>query len=174
MDPPLLRTEVYNMFHKMRRSLQQLSTEATEAVLLRGTAGVLALVGDKAFPYAVPLSYVYDGAHIYFHSACEGHKIDAIRRNPNVSFAVVDQDDIIPEKYTTAYRSVIVFGSIRILESDAEKRAAAHKLAVKYAPDNTAQQHTAEIDGAWKRFCMLEMSIAHMTGKQAIELVANK
>ena len=78
------------MFHKMRRKVQQLSPEETEAVLLRGTAGVLALTGDKAFPYAVPISYVYDGEHIYFHSALEGHKIDAIRRNPNASFAVID------------------------------------------------------------------------------------
>ena len=162
------------MFHKMRRNVQQLSQEESEAVLLRGTAGVLALAGDKAFPYAVPISYVYDGEHIYFHSANEGHKIDAIQRNPNASFAVIDQDEVIPEKYTTAFRSVIVFGSIRIIEDDAEKRAAVRKLALKYAPDNTEQQHAAEIDGAWSRFCMLEMSIAHMTGKQAIELVAKR
>ena len=162
------------MFHKMRRTAQQLTYEEAEAVLLRCSAGVLALTGDKAFPYAVPLSYVYDGEHIYFHSATEGHKIDAIQRNPNASFAVIDQDEVIPEKYTTAYRSVIVFGSIRIIDDEVEKRAAAHKLAVKYAPDNTEQQHAAEIDGAWERFCMLEMSIAHMTGKQAIELVAKK
>ena len=162
------------MFHKMRRNVQQLSQEESEAVLLRGTAGVLALMGDKAFPYAVPISYVYDGEHIYFHSATEGHKIDAIERNPNASFAVIDQDEVIPEKYTTAFRSVIVFGSIRIIGDDTEKRAAVRKLALKYAPDNTEQQHAAEIDGAWSRFCMLEMSIAHMTGKQAIELVAKK
>ncbi len=162
------------MFHKMRRNVQQLSQEESEAVLLRGTAGVLALAGDKAFPYAVPISYVYDGEHIYFHSATEGHKIDAIERNPNASFAVIDQDEVIPEKYTTAFRSVIVFGSIRIIGDDTEKRAAVRKLALKYAPDNTEQQHAAEIDGAWSRFCMLEMSIAHMTGKQAIELVAKK
>ncbi len=162
------------MFHKMRRNVQQLSQEESEAVLLRGTAGVLALMGDKAFPYAVPISYVYDGEHIYFHSALTGHKIDAIRQNPNASFAVIDQDEVIPEKYTTAFRSVIVFGSIRIIEDDTEKRAAVRKLALKYAPDNTEQQHAAEIDGAWSRFCMLEMSIAHMTGKQAIELVAKK
>ena len=162
------------MFHKMRRNVQQLSQEECEAVLLRGTAGVLALTGDKAFPYAVPLSYVYDGEHIYFHSATEGHKIDAIQRNPNASFAVIDQDEVIPEKYTTAYRSVVVFGSIRIIEDEGEKRSAVRKLAVKYAPDNTEQQHAAEIDGAWERFCMLEMSIAHMTGKQGIELVAKK
>ena len=162
------------MFHKMRRTVQQLSYEEAEAVLLRGTSGVLALTGDKAFPYAVPLSYIYDGEHIYFHSATEGHKIDAIQRNPNASFAVIDQDEVIPEKYTTAYRSVIVFGSIRIIDDEVEKRTAVRKLAVKYAPDNTEQQHNEMIDRTWERFCMLEMSIAHMTGKVGSALVAKK
>ena len=162
------------MFHTMRRKIQQLSPEEAEAVLLRGTAGVLALAGDEAFPYAVPISYVYDGAHIYFHSALEGHKIDAIRQNPNASFAVINQDEIIPEKYTTAFRSVIVFGSVRIIEDEVEKRAAARKLALKYAPDNTEQQHNEMIDRTWERFCMLEMSIAHMTGKVGSTLVAKK
>ena len=162
------------MFHKMRRTAQQLTHEEAEAVLLRGSAGVLALTGDKAFPYAVPLSYVYDGAHIYFHSATEGHKIDAIQRNPNASFAVIDQDEVIPEKYTTAYRSVIVFGSIRIIEDEGEKRSAVRKLAVKYAPEQTNAQHDAAIDSAWDRFCILEMSVAHMTGKVGSALVAKK
>ena len=162
------------MFHKMRRSVQQLSYEDAEAVLLRGSAGVLALTGDKACPYAVPISYVYDGEHIYFHSAAEGHKIDAIQKNPNASFAVIDQDEVIPEKYTTAYRSAIVFGSIRIIEDDAEKRASIRKLAVKYAPNNTEQQHNEMIDRTWERFCMLEMSIAHMTGKEGQEPLAKK
>ena len=162
------------MFHKMRRTVQQLSYEEAEAVLLRCSAGVLALTGDKAFPYAVPLSYVYDGEHIYFHSATEGHKIDAIQRNPNASFAVIDQDEVIPEKYTTAYRSVIVFGSIRIIDDEVEKRIAVRKLAVKYAPEQTNEQHDEMIDRTWERFCMLEMSIAHMTGKVGSALVAKK
>ena len=158
----------------MRRTAQQLTYEEAEAVLLRGSAGVLALTGDKAFPYAVPLSYVYDGAHIYFHSATEGHKIDAIQRNPNASFAVIDQDEVIPEKYTTAYRSVVVFGSIRIIEDEGEKRSAVRKLAVKYAPEQTNAQHDAAIDSAWDRFCILEMSVAHMTGKVGSAMVAKK
>lgn len=162
------------MFHKMRRTVQQLSYEEAEAVLLRCSAGVLALTGDKAFPYAVPLSYVYDGEHIYFHSATEGHKIDAIQRNPNASFAVIDQDELIPEKYTTAYRSVVVFGSVRIIEDEEEKRIAVRKLAVKYAPEQTNEQHDEMIDRTWERFCMLEMSIAHMTGKVGSALVAKK
>ena len=44
------------MFREMRRNRQQLSEEESLAVLERGTSGVLAVLGDEGYPYAVPLS----------------------------------------------------------------------------------------------------------------------
>ena len=119
------------MFREMRRKKQLLTPEESAAVLHRGTSGVLALAGDDGYPYAVPMSYVYDGAKLYFHCAKSGHKLDAIRRNCKASFCVIDQDQIVPEEYTSHFRSVIVFGAIRILEDDGEKRAAIEALALK-------------------------------------------
>ena len=49
------------MFREMRRKRQLLSKEDTQKVLYQGTSGVLAVSGDDDYPYAVPLSYVYDG-----------------------------------------------------------------------------------------------------------------
>ena len=48
------------MFREMRRKGQQLSAEECIEILNRGTSGVLALEGDDGYPYAVPLSYVYE------------------------------------------------------------------------------------------------------------------
>ena len=162
------------MFREMRRKKQAMSLEECTVVLQRGTNGVLALSGDGGFPYAVPLSYVFDGERIYFHCAKVGHKLDAIQRDGRVSFCVVDQDQIVPEKYTTYFRSVIAFGRIRILEDTAEKRAAIEKLAVKYAPDDPAEHRSQMIDKDWTPLCILEMTVANMTGKEAIELVRAK
>lgn len=159
------------MFREMRRKRQILSGEQTEAVLRRGTSGVLALSGDDGYPYAVPISYVYDGNRIYFHCAKAGHKLDAIRRNARASFCVIDQDQIVPEEYTSYFRSVIVFGRVQEITDDVQKRAAIEKLALKYAPDDTAAGRQNAIEREWKLLCMLEMSIDHMTGKEAIELV---
>ena len=138
------------------------------------TSGVLALAGDDDYPYAVPISYVYDGGKIFFHSAKSGHKLDAIRRNPKASFCVISQDLIVPEEYTTYFRSVIAFGRIRVLEEDSEKRDAIEKLAAKYSPGETAEDRTQAIEREWKPLCMLEMTIDHLTGKEAIELVRKK
>lgn len=159
------------MFREMRRKKQKLSKEECDRILYNGTSGVLALHGDDGYPYAVPVSYVYDGEKLLFHSAKNGHKIDAIIKNAAVSFCVIDQDQIVPEEYTTYFRSIIAFGKIRILEDDAEKRSAIEKLAVKYAPDDTAENRNNAIDREWKLLCMMEMEIEHLTGKQAIEMI---
>ena len=123
------------MFREMRRKNQLLSQEDTIAVLERGTNGILAVSGDDDYPYAVPLSYIYTNDKIYFHCAKTGHKLDGIKKNAKVSFCVVDQDQNVPEKYTTYFRSVIAFGQARILEDPAEIRTAITAIAEKYSPD---------------------------------------
>lgn len=159
------------MFQTMRRKRQELSREDTAAILERRTSGVLALAEEGGFPYAVPLSYVYTGDKLYFHCAKSGHKLELIRQNPKASFCVVDQDQIVPEEYTTYFRSAIVFGELRVMEDGPEKRAAIEALAAKYDPEGPADGRQKEIDREWGALCVLEMEISHMTGKEAIELV---
>lgn len=160
-------------FRPMRRSRQQLSESRSREVLKRNTAGVLALEGDSGYPYAVPISYAYDEDEncIYFHSAISGHKIDSIRRNPKVSFCVVDQDTVVPEKYTTFFRSVTVFGKMEILEDEQTKYEAIRFLGQKYAPLETKESMDQEISKFWKVLAVLKLDIEHMSGKEAIELI---
>lgn len=162
------------IFRGMRRKKQELSRQEVADILHNGTSGVLALMGDNEYPYAVPISYVYDSGRIYFHSAKSGHKIDAIQRNAKASFCVVDKDLVVPEEYTTYFRSVIAFGQIQVIEDDLEKRAAIEKLAIKYAPGDNAENRNHAISREWEPLCMLEMTIDHVTGKEAIELVKER
>ena len=158
------------MFRELRRKKQVLSAEENAKILKDGTSGVLALAGDNDYPYAVPISYVYDGENLYLHCAGSGHKLDAIKRNPKASFCVIDQDLVVPEEYTSYFRSVIVFGTMRILEQDMEKRAAIEKLALKYAPDDTQENRHKAIEREWKPLCVLELTPDHISGKEANEL----
>ena len=162
------------VFREMRRKKQVLSQKEVEDILHKGTSGVLALLGDNDYPYAVPISYVYDDGKVYFHSAKSGHKIDAIQRTAKASFCVIDKDLVVPEEYTTYFRSVIAFGKIRVIEDDREKRAAIEKLAIKYAPEDTAANRDDAISRGGNLICMLEMKIDHITGKEAIGLVKEK
>ena len=162
------------MFRPMRRSKQALSPEKCQEILQRGTSGVLALSGEGGYPYAVPISYVYADGKLYFHSAKAGHKIDAIRSCPKGSFCVIHQDQVVPETYTTHYRSVIAFGALRVLEDEREKREAIELLAVKYAPEDTPEHRARFIEKDWAPLCMVEMEIHHLSGKQAKELIPSQ
>ena len=153
----------------MRRSRQQLSQQECVEILQRATSGVLALNGDAGYNYAVPLSFAYVDGKIHFHCAKKGHKIDAIRRNPRVSFCVIDQDLVDPANLTTLFRSVISFGHARILEDPDEIRASARLLGMKYAPDYP-EKAEEEINQTFDRLCCVEITIDHMTGKEGIEL----
>lgn len=158
------------MFREMRRNKQILSNEESINILKNGKSGVLALLGDEDYPYAVPISYVYDNSKIYFHSAKTGHKTDAIKKYSKASFCVIDQDNVIPEEYTTYYRSVIAFGKVRIIEDEKEVRESIEKLAIKYHPKDSEENRNREIYRAWDSFSMIEFSVEHMTGKKAREL----
>ena len=80
----------------------------------------------------------------------------------------------MPEEYTTYFRSVIAFGTLRVLEEEREKRAAIEALAVKYAPADDPASRNRAIDREWTPLCMLEMAVEHLTGKEAIELVRQR
>ena len=159
------------MFREMRRSKQVLAEDEVIAILEKGKSGVLALLGDDDYPYAVPISYVYCDSKIYFHGAKNGHKIDAIRKCFKASFCVIDQDQIIPEEYTTYFRSIIAFGKIRIMQDESEIRKAIMALALKYNQTDNPQGREAAINRDWKPLCMIEFDIEHITGKEAIELM---
>ena len=158
------------MFRKMRRIGQELSVEECESILHGATNGILAVLGDDNYPYAVPVSFVYQNGKIYFHCALTGHKLDAIARNEKVSFCVIGQDQIFQEVYTTLFLSVIAFGRARILETAEERRTALEILAMKYAPD-FKEGIASEIDMKLERVKCVEITIEHMTGKGANRLL---
>lgn len=161
-----------DMFREMRRKKQLLSMEDTIAVMNRCTNGVLSCIGDNDYPYGVPLNYVYFNEKIYFHSAKEGHKVDAIAENPKVSFTVIDEDTIVSKEYTSYFRSVIVFGKARIVEGD-ERIKAFEALVEKYSGDQPEEAKQKEIHGCTQAH-IIAVDVEHITGKEAIEYVRAK
>ena len=126
------------MFRPMRRRGQEMPPEECEEALQSGSSGVLALLGDEGYPYAVPLSYAYHEGKLYFHCAKSGHKLDKI---------------------------VIVFVTVVIIEEEYKKKNAIEAFVRKYATDDSALNMSEVINKAWDNLCMLEMTIEHKTGK---------
>lgn len=157
-------------FRPMRRKRQELAQEESITILQKATSGTLALLGDNGYPYAVPISYVYHEGKLYFHSAVEGHKVDAIRQCDKASFCVIEQDEVHPEKYTTFFRSVIAFGKIHIIEDETEKLQMARMLGNRYNPDQD-EALQKELENGLARMLMIRFDIEHLTGKEAKELM---
>lgn len=52
-----------------------------------------------------------------------------------------------------------------------EIRTAIHTLAIKYSPDESEDSRNKVVERTMKQLSIVEISINHMTGKEAIELV---
>ena len=154
------------MFRPMRRSRQQLSDDDCIKILREEKRGVLALSGDDGYPYAVPMNYVYEDGCICFHSAVEGHRIDALRRCDKASFCVIDRGEKPADDWAYYINSVIVFGRLRIA-GDGEKERGLRLLGQKYYP--SADEVEDEIRRSAAHCVCLIMQIDHMTGKHVHE-----
>lgn len=152
---------VFREIHNAKRALPR---EAAEDIMRSGSHGVLALEGDDQYPYAVPLNYAYDGDRVWFHCALEGHKLDALARNPRVSFCVVTADDVHSEGFTTRYASAIAFGQARLAVNDDEKRHGLQLLANKYCYQ-IPERHQKVIEGNLARTCVFLLEVEHLSAK---------
>ena len=151
------------MFRKMRRLGQMLSKEECEEILTREPRGVLALLGDYDYPYALPMSHVYVDGKIYFHGAMQGHKNDAVKKHDKVSYYVFDEGVKNDDGWSYTFRSVIVFGRIRTLTDDDEKVEKLTHLGDKFFP--THEQTVSEIERLLHRTAVFEITIEHISGK---------
>ncbi|MDV0442827.1 pyridoxamine 5'-phosphate oxidase family protein [Methanorbis rubei] len=149
----------------MRRKASQLSDSDARDILQNGVWGTLATVDADGQPYAIPLNYVLVNNVIYIHSAHEGHKIDNLKENPKVSFAVVGFEEMMADKFDTRYRSAVLFGTARVVENPQEKQAALEALMNKYS----AAFHDEAIEYIRKnsdKTTVAAIEIVHVTGKE--------
>ncbi|MEA1960742.1 MAG: pyridoxamine 5'-phosphate oxidase family protein [Bacillota bacterium] len=151
------------MYSNMRRQERQLGTPEGIDVLEKGEYGVLSTLDSEGNPYGVPLNYVYSDECIYFHCALEGQKIDNIKNDSRVSFCVVGNTQVVPEKFTSHYVSVIIFGKAAEMHEE-EKENALMALIEKYSSDyiGAGRQYAKK---ALKKTGVYKIKIEHFTAK---------
>lgn len=153
------------MERSMRRRDRETSREGAEGILKAGRVGTLSTVDKEGQPYGVPLNYVYYKDAIYFHSALEGHKLDNINFNNNVCFSVYGRDEILPDKFSTRYESVVAFGKARVVDGQ-EKREALVEFINVFSPgytDKGIKYINADID----KCLVVKIEISSLSGKAA-------
>lgn len=137
------------MFRNITRVKQVLSEEECISILKKELRGVLAVSGDNGYPYGMPLNHFYneEDGKIYFHSGKVGHKIDALKRNPKVSFCVMDQGTRLNNDWFLTFKSVIVFGKIEIVEDRKKIYDISRKLSHKFTDDEEYINNEIEKSG---------------------------
>lgn len=116
----------------LRRHDRALPEDIAKKLLKRAEYGVLSTVSADGAPYGVPLNFCVLDNRIYFHSAASGHKIDNLTKNQAVSFCVVGNTEVLAEKFSTRYESVVVFGQVNEV-FEPERRRALEGLLHKYS-----------------------------------------
>lgn len=153
------------MFRKMRRIKNQMSDKNTKELLSNCKEGVLGTISnDNGYPYTVVVNYVYYNHKVYIHSAKEGHKIDNIMKNENVSFTVFDHVNIIQESFTTTYQSVTLFGKAKVVKSNKE---VLFEFIKKYSP-NFLEKGKKYVEKDVDSPILVEINIEYIVGKERL------
>lgn len=153
------------MFREMLRKKQALSEEDCITVLKTQKRGVLAVLGDEDYPYALPINHYYndEDGHIYFHGAKFGHRVDAVKRHDKVSFCVYDEGYRREGEWALNIKSVIVFGRLVPVEDEDKMIDLCRRLSRKFTDDESYIED--EIKRAGFRTLMYELVPEHMSGK---------
>ena len=151
------------MFRDMRRDKKQLTKKEAVVILKKGEYGVLATIGSDNYPYALPLNYIYYNNKIYLHCAQEGHKLDNIKNNNNVSFTVVGDYELQPAEFTSKYESVVIFGRANLIEGKA-KEEVLNQFILKFSPQFKSEGFDY-VKQAANKTAIIEIKIEDLKGK---------
>ena len=135
-------------------------------------AGRLATVGPDGWPYIVPLLYVWMEGEIWVHNTrARGHLRTNVEHATRVCFEIDEPGEVFAYgrfecDTSVAYRSVVVFGRIRVVDDSAQKARFFDALMAKYADPGWARP---------KRFyprldevTVYAIDVARVTGKETV------
>ncbi len=152
------------MFRPMRRIDRETTLERAYEILKDSTYGVFTLHGDDNYPYGVPVNHIVIDGDILFHVANEGKKYDSLLLDNKCGFTAVASHEVVPEKITTKYASVICMGIAHIVEGE-EKSNALIEIMKVYA-NEFLESNMDNIRNSMNRLKIIKIEVQHITGKE--------
>jgi len=149
--------------NELRRKDRAITQEEATTLLNSGEYGILSTISESGEPYGIPLSYCIIDNSIYFHCAVVGKKLEHFKHNNSVSFCVVGNTEILPDKFSTKYESVIASGKIEEVFDD-EKQIGLEELLHKYSP-NFLDEGIIYVKRATEKTKVFRINITSLTGK---------
>jgi nitroimidazol reductase NimA-like FMN-containing flavoprotein (pyridoxamine 5'-phosphate oxidase superfamily) len=147
-----------------------MTDEQARRALERGFAGRLATVSEDGYPYCVPLLYIWADDQVLLHGAnARGHLRTNVEREPRVCFEIDEPDQVFDYgrfecDSGLAFRSVILFGRIRIANDTPTKQLFCERLMKKYGKPNSIRPKNffPRLDA----ITVYAITVERMTGKQ--------
>ena len=157
------------MFRELTRKKQQLSAEECVRILRTEKRGVLSVNGDDGYPYGMPMNHWYNEADgkLYFHCGKVGHRLESLRVNNKVSFCVYDQGRCPDGEWALNVNSVIVFGTVEIVDDLERITDITTKLSRKFTDDEAYIRH--EVEQYARNTLLLVLTPEHICGKKVKE-----
>ena len=156
----------------IRRTDKAMPETAAAEVLARGFSGRLATVGPDGWPYIVPLLYLWRDGEIWVHNAgVRGHLRVNVDHEARVCFEVDEPGEVFAYgrfecDTSVEYRSVVVFGRIRVVEERAAKVRFFDALMVKYG--DPAWRRAAGFYPRLDQITLYSIGVERMTGKETV------
>lgn len=149
----------------IRRQDRILEESAAINLLSIGEYGVLSMYSNESGIYSIPLNYVWDTkSSLYIHCATEGRKLNIIDKNNSVSFCIVGKTNVISNKFTTEYESLVLECKAYRNLSTTERMNALIMILEKYSPnDKITGLKYAEI--SFHRTEIIRLDINKWSGK---------
>ncbi len=127
----------------MYEGLSSVERRVADEFLSSEKTGVLSMIGDDGFPYAIPINFHHMKESIYMHGRLEGTKMSILKNKPKAQFTVFREFAYIPSyaSGTVAcsagyfFLSVLFTGEIRFVESSDEKVEILSGMMKKYQPE---------------------------------------
>lgn len=158
-----------NGFRELARKNKKISGAECITLLEKETRGVLSVNGDNGYPYGMPMNHYYNSADgcIYFHCGKYGHRLDALKNDPRVSFCVTEQGVKEEGEWAYTVRSVIVFGKIEIISDRKIIADISRALSRKFTSDEGYIEK--EIEQFAPATLILKLKAEHICGKKVTE-----
>lgn len=159
----------FPVFRPLARSRQALSLDECIRVLQAEKRGVLSVMGDNDYPYALPINHWYDpdDGRIYFHSGPDGHKIDAMRRDARACFCVTEKAEPAEDGWSWYFNCVIVFGKLEIVREHEKALQISRELSYHFTDDRDYIEW--EIAHSGHRVLCFALIPEHISGKRVHE-----
>ena len=149
----------------MRRTDREITQREAREILERGEYAILSTVDEDGTPYGVPVSYAVVGDRILVHGTAEGgERLSDVTREPRVCLTVVGSTEVMPQKFSTLYESVIVRGTASVPSDRAEKLRALAALVDKYSPD-FSEKGAAYAEAVVDKVAIVSIKIETISGK---------